>query len=214
MRMLSAFLVLLIPLAAPAETVLFEETFENGKLSEGWTWKRENPKGWRIKGKALKIRIEPGNMWGKSNDARNVLLRPLPDSGGAALAISCTVENDPTNQYEQVDLVWYFDDSNMVKIGLEQVDGQRTVVMGREEADRTRTIKIIPMPATTVQLRLTGVDGKVRGEYRIAGIGEWHTAGQCKLPPGDVPHLSIQAYQGDRQQPHWAQVSDIKIARD
>ena len=83
-------------------------------------------------------------MWGPPNDARNVLVRPVPEPGKDRIEISVKVENEPTEQYEQVDLVWYYDDSNMVKIGLEQVDKELCVVMGREEKDRTRTIAVIP----------------------------------------------------------------------
>src|SRR2546423_12938183 len=53
---------------------------------------------------------------------KNVLVRRL-DPGPAGphqqLQISITVSNKPTEQYEQVDLVWYYDDSHMVKIGQE-----------------------------------------------------------------------------------------------
>jgi len=65
-----------------------------------------------------------------------------------------TVEHKPTHQYEQADLVCYFDDSHMAKIGEELVDGKLSIVMGREENDKTRTIKIIPLEQTRVELRL------------------------------------------------------------
>lgn len=47
-----------------------------------------------------------------------------------------------TGQWEQVDLCWYLDDSNMVKLGQEMVDGKLSIVMGREQADRARTVKM------------------------------------------------------------------------
>ena len=100
-------------------------------------------------------------MWGKSNDARNLLIWPMPydywrwplfdDSENEEVEVvgpaihydvSCRIENAPTNQCEQANLVWYYDDSNMVKLGLEQVNKVLCVVMGREEKDRTRTIAL------------------------------------------------------------------------
>ncbi len=127
---------------------IFQENFKGG-LGEGWSWLRENPEAWRIADSGLEVRVEPGNMWGPPNDAKNVLIRKLPNPSGQGIEVSVTVENRPTEQYEQVDLVWYYDESNMVKLGQELVDGQLSIVMGREEKDRTRTIAIIPLTSTS-----------------------------------------------------------------
>src|ERR1700745_926285 len=116
-----------------------------GRLGEGWSWTREHPGAWRVTQRGLEVLIEPGNMWGPQNNARNVLIRPTPEAEDAEIEVCVTVENHPTNQYEQADLVWYYDDSNMVKLGQELVDGSLSVVMGREEHDQTRTIAIIPL---------------------------------------------------------------------
>src|SRR5438552_3195153 len=135
--------IMLAPMCR-ADEILFEDDFES-KLGAGWSWLREDPQSWRVKEHALQIRIAPGNMWGPANDAKNVLIRQAPETGAGAIEVSASVENRPTGQYEQVDLVWYFDDKNMVKLGQELVDGKLSIVMGREENDRTRTIAIIPL---------------------------------------------------------------------
>src|SRR5262249_57353283 len=103
------------------------------------------------------------------NDARNVLVRPAPDAAKEGVEVSVNVENQPTSQYEQTDLVWYFDDSHMVKLGQEMVDGKLSIVMGREEKDKTRTIAIIPLDSFSVRLRLLVKDGHVRGQFRTPG---------------------------------------------
>src|SRR6185369_1615692 len=144
---------------APAEEVLFQDDFA-GKLGEGWSWVREHPAAWRVVERGLEVRIEPGNMWGPANDASNVLIRAAPLADTGSIEISINVENQPTEQYEQVDLVWYYDDSHMVKIGHELVDGKLSIVMGREENDRTRTIAIIPLPSAAVQLRMVVQDDR------------------------------------------------------
>src|SRR5688572_15276205 len=91
---------LMVSMSLRAEPLVIE-----GKLGEGWTWRRENPAGWRIRDGALEIRVEPGNMWGPANDARNVLVRRVPNPLGGEVRVSVTVSNKPTEQYEQVDLV-------------------------------------------------------------------------------------------------------------
>jgi regulation of enolase protein 1 (concanavalin A-like superfamily) len=154
-------------------------------------------------------------MWGKANDARNLLVRPAPDPAQGEFAISATVENRPTAQYEQVDLVWYYDDSHMVKVGQELVDGQLSIVMGREQGDRTRTVRIVPIEAFSVQLRFLVKGTAIRGQFRPAGSDAWQDVGETDMPapPNVPPRISLQFYQGPANVEHWARVSQFRVER-
>ncbi|MHC4642152.1 MAG: pectate lyase family protein [Planctomycetota bacterium] len=190
--------------------------FAGESLPDGWTWKRANPEAWRLRNQGLEIKIEPGNMWGGNNDAKNVLLIPIAkDLLESGTDVHVTFENSPTNRWEQVDLVWYYRDSHMVKIGLELVNGKNSVVMGREEDDRTRTIKIVPIERDEVTVRLKVTGGQVRGYYRLTAEDNWTDVGICEEPrptgSSDKPKVSIQCYQGDPQNPHWACITGLKI---
>ena len=202
------------PLLTAAETTIFEDDFKNG-LGKGWKWVREDPKAWRTTADGLEIRVLPGNMWGPPNNAKNVLVRPIPASGTDRTELSVKVHNKPTEQYEQVDLVWYYDDSHMVKIGLEQVDGKLCVVMGREEKDRTRTLAKIPKGTPSIHLSLSVEADKIEGHYRPEGGKDWIKAGECNLPtPADgKAHASLQVYQGPRKVERWAKITDFQIRR-
>jgi regulation of enolase protein 1 (concanavalin A-like superfamily) len=191
----------------------FEDTFK-GKLGEGWSWVREDRAGWRVTDKGLEVRIQPGNMWGPANDAKNVLVRPAPDPAKWEVDVQVTFTNSPTEQYEQCDLVWYYDDGHMVKCGQELVDGQLSIVMGREESDRTRTIKIVPIDATTVRLRLIVKGDRIRGQFRAPG-GEWREVGECDLPvpAKGKPHISLQFYQGPAKVERWARVGEFVLTQ-
>ena len=57
----AAVIVLGGSLSAAETKVVFEDAFK-GKLGDGWTWLRENPKAWRIADDALEIHIEPGDV--------------------------------------------------------------------------------------------------------------------------------------------------------
>ena len=140
--------------------LLFEDRFQK-QLKDGWSWVREDRAAWRVTEKGLEIRTQPGNMWGGANDAKNLLKRDAPVAEGKALEVKVTVTNAPTGQYEQAGITWYHDDSNMVKLVKEQVNGKIHVVMGREEGDQTRTIALVPQPGTTFELRFR-VAGHVR----------------------------------------------------
>ncbi len=199
---------------AIAETVLFEDHFD-GSMQAGWTWLRQDRDAWRLNNQGLEIRVQPGNMWGAANDARNVLLCPVPDAGQGMIEVAVVVTNAPTEQYEQIDLVWYYTDSFMVKIGLELVDGQLSIVMGREEKDRTRTIKIVPVSSHRVALRLRVEADQIEGAFRTMDDEKWMTVGSCDLPQleGTSPQVSLQAYQGPRETAHSARIEDVRICR-
>ncbi len=198
--------------ACGAAEVLFRDDFK-GKLGGGWSWAREDRTGWRVTEQGLEVRLQPGNMWGPANNAKNVLVRPLPYSAKDDIEISVSVENRPTEQYEQVDLVWYYDDGHMVKIGQELVDGKLSIVMGREEQDRTRVIVILPLDSFSVRLRLVAKGDRVRGEYRLPGKESWITAGECDLPVNGPPKASLQVYQGPKSVERWARLSEFRVTR-
>ena len=191
---------------------LFRDDFK-GHLADGWSWIREDKSGWRVSERGLEIRVQPGNMWGPANNATNVLVRPLPNVTNATIEISVTAENRPTEQYEQADLVWYYDDSHMVKLGQELVDGKLSIVMGREEKDKTRTMAIIPIQSAVVHLRLITKENSIRGEYRLADEKEWHVAGECDLPVNGSPKASLQTYQGPQAIERWVRFTGFRIVK-
>jgi regulation of enolase protein 1 (concanavalin A-like superfamily) len=207
------FILLMVPaIAWGDDLVLFAESFRSN-LQEGWSWLREDDSGWRITDQGLEIRVQPGNMWGGANDAKNVLVRPVGELNSGAAEVTVVVENRPTEQYEQIDLVWYYADSHMVKIGQELVDGQLSIVMGREENDRTRTLAIIPLEHHRVELRLRVEADQIEGAFRPFGSPQWTTAGRCQLPTKDAAaaQISLQAYQGPADKEHWARVQDLQV---
>jgi regulation of enolase protein 1 (concanavalin A-like superfamily) len=212
----TSFLVaLFVTVHVLAGELLFQDDFK-GKLGEGWSWVREHREAWRATERGLEVRIEPGNMWGPANNAKNVLVRPAPDASTDQIEISVKVENQPTNQYEQADLVWYYDDGDMVKIGRELVDGQLSVVMGREQADRTRTIKIVSIKGESVRLKLIVQGSQIHGQFRTPDAVDWQEVGGCDLPaPGtnSPAKISLQFYQGTADSGHWARVSEFRIRR-
>jgi regulation of enolase protein 1 (concanavalin A-like superfamily) len=189
--------------------VLFQDQFRS-KLADGWSWLREDAKHWRIGDGGLEVHVQPGNMWGPANDAKNVLLRPAPDPERQSLEITIALSNRPTSQYEQVDLVWYYDDGHMVKIGQELVDGKLSVVMGREENDKTKTISITPLDSTSVELRLLVKGKRIRGQFKTPKA-DWREVGECDLPIKGQPQVSLQFYQGPADVEHWARVTSLTI---
>jgi regulation of enolase protein 1 (concanavalin A-like superfamily) len=211
---LPATLSLLLAPFCAADELLFKDDFA-GRLGEGWSWVREEKSTWRVAEKALEIRVLPGNLWGKANNVKNVLVRPAPDAAQGEVEVSVGIANRPTHQYEQANLAWYYDDSHMVKLGLELVNGEVCIVMGREEADKTRTLAKIPVAATAVRVRLLVAGNRIRGQYRAAGTETWLDAGAGDLPaPLNVPaKISLHCYQGPPDAEHWPRFSELRVSR-
>ncbi|QDV25223.1 right-handed parallel beta-helix repeat-containing protein [Aureliella helgolandensis] len=185
-----------------------------GEMRKQWRWLRENKDGWKLTDSALQVLIEPGNMWGKDNDAKNVLIHPIPPAWQHSVDISVQLEQHPQKRWEQTNLVWYYSDSLMVKIGLELEHGETNIVMGREEGDRTRTIAIVPYPANTVQLRLEVEGLELRGFYREPGEQDWNAVGTATLPADSAtpaPQVSLQCYMGEAGSDRWASFSQFKM---
>ncbi len=205
------FVLLLLPAAGCATRTRIADDFRGG-LGKGWVVLREDRAAWRTTADGLEVRVLPGNMWGGANDAKNTFVRPLPDPAEGPVEVTVQVENRPTEQYEQVDLTWYYADSHQVKIGQELVDGKLSLVMGREENDRTRTICILPLDAYVVDLRLVAQGNQVTGSYRTPAMKDWRTAGTCDLPVKEGgPKASLQIYQGTTRVERWAHLRRFRV---
>lgn len=214
MKRIAVALAFMLGSTCVADKVLFQDDF-TGKLGDGWTLVREEKSAWRVADKVLEIRVLPGNLWGRANDARNVLVRSAPDTTKGEVEVSVTVTNLPTHQFEQANLAWYYDDSHMVKLGLELVNKQVCIVMGREEADKTRTLAKIPITTTSVCLRLRVAGNQIRGQYLPAATDKWLDAasGDLPLPPNGKANISLHCYQGPPDAEHWARFSRFQVLR-
>jgi hypothetical protein len=100
-----------------------------------------------------------------------------------------------------------------VKLGQELVTGRLSIVMGREENDRARTVAIIPLDAYQVELRLQAFKNQVRGQFRTAPWREWRDVGECDLPVKGNPNASLHFYNGPANEEHWVRVNQFTVRR-
>jgi len=190
-------LVLATRLPAADAVIVFEDRFE-GRLAQGWTWLREDPKTWRLKDGALEIRVEPG----RAPDVKNALLYPAPDRMKRPYAIEVTVTftTPPTNQYEQGGITWYHDGKPAFKLVHELVDGRTYIIPGR-----------IATAASTVQLRLIVSSEGYDAHYRPDAKGPFVFVTDGKLPPPGNDQVSIQCYNGPSDAEHWIRFDNFRI---
>ena len=200
-RLLILALVAAFPISlwAAEPKVLFEDRFD-GKLADGWSWLRENPKTWRFRDGALEIRVEPG----AANNVKNALVREAPDraKGKYAFEVTVTALAKATQQFEQAGLTLYHDGKPVFKLVKELIDGGLYIIPGK-----------VAMDAKTVQLRLVVTADGFEAQFRPEGKGEFKTAAKGKLPPPGKDQISIQCYNGPPAAEHWFRFDDFRILK-
>ena len=193
----AALILLGVALMAAEERVVFEDRFD-GKLGDGWTWLRENPKAWRLADGALDIRVEPG----VADSVKNALVRKAPDrsKGKVAIEVTITFTAPPTKQFEQAGLTWYQGGKPVFKLVHELIDGKTHIIPGR-----------IQTATKTMQLRLVVTADKFTAQYRPDAKGEFKTAATGDLAPGADEKISLQCYNGPPDAEHWFRFDDFRV---
>jgi hypothetical protein len=184
-------------LAAAKPEVIFQDRFD-GKLGEGWSWIRENPQNWRIKGKGLEIKVEPG----VAETVKNALVRTAPDRSKRKYSVEVTVTftTPPTNQYEQAGITWYHRGKPLFKLVHERIDGKLYVIPGK-----------VPADMDTVQLRVSVSADKFIAQFRPNEKSAWKTVGEGKMPPPGKEQISLQCYNGPANAEHWMRFENFRI---
>jgi regulation of enolase protein 1 (concanavalin A-like superfamily) len=197
-------------LALHQDKPLFEEKF-NDKL-DGWTWVREDKAAWKLEAGALKIKAQPGTLFYKTNNAKNVLLRKSPVAGTEAerIVFEATVASAPSKDAEQVGILFYIDDDNYVKVVREYLKGKTYAVLAHEVKKIFETLPSKEDAAESYRLRLIWAGAKIYGSYK-AGDAEWVELGSYDTPSGENPQFGLCAHGAAPDADHWATIKDVRI---
>jgi regulation of enolase protein 1 (concanavalin A-like superfamily) len=153
-----------------------------------------------------------GNAWGKANNARNLLLRPLPEPLDG-LAAEVTLTGKPQAAYEQAGIMWCAGQANYVKLIQERYKGQVVVNFVRETDDQPAIVATSkPLEAETVSLRLASAAGKVTAQYRLKNDEPWQTVGTCPSPRTTPTHVGLFTMMGPKEE-RWVAFRDFQLAR-
>jgi regulation of enolase protein 1 (concanavalin A-like superfamily) len=209
-----AALAMLTLCALPQEKVLFEEKFQK-KLSDGWTWVREDAKGWKIADGGLEIRAQAGTIWEKTNSAKNLLLRKPPVKGGDEdpFAIEATVKSAPAATAEQAGVILYQDDDTYVKLVREHLEGKVWVVMAREAGGQTTVWAKKEVEGEVHGLRLISHGMKIQGEVKQGNPPMWMPAYYGETPFKGEFKAGLVAHGAPADAQRWARFTDVRIVQ-
>jgi hypothetical protein len=161
-----------------SENLVFEDRFNEGTLIENWSWVREMSTNWRIAEGELQICTRPGSLMEDSNNAENLLIRPLSKTiNGFSTSVSCEL----AVPYEQAGLLWYYDDDNYIKLVKELVGEELAVVLVREENAKAIVLGKIALSSSKdpIELRFFIVDEVIIGQFRVSPNTDWIIVAQC-----------------------------------
>jgi len=194
------------------ESLPWKESFAAAPAAP-WAWIRENPATHRLAPNGLEIRLEPGGLMGGGKDAKNILVRPLPEP---AAAVSVQLSFAPVEQYEQAGLILYGDDDNYIKLVKEMVDGQPWVVMAVEIQADIKFLNKLPLPETAgtsevpVTLGLEFSPEGVKGVFKHGASMEM--VGNYPFPLDPRPRVGIFTQGGHENAERWARFAEFTLA--
>jgi regulation of enolase protein 1 (concanavalin A-like superfamily) len=209
-------LILLAVLALVAnaddqEKTLFTEAFTD-KLADGWTWVREDPKGWRLDKGTLIVRTSTGGLWQKENDGGNILLRTPPKLQDGKLAAEVLVDIEPTNLFENAGLIWYYDDDNYVIMVKEKIGNEiHMQFVAEKDGNLAAGFHKTFNEAKSVWFRMVVDKEKVTGSYRVSPREEWVTVGQCSLPVRGEPKVGLTTAYAPKDAEHFTRFSSFRL---
>lgn len=171
-----------------------------------WEWIRENPDTHKSSQNGLSIQLESGGLMGPGKDAKNILVRPLPE---AAKSVQVNVQVQHQSQYEQAGLILYTDDDSYIKLVLEMVDGKLNAVMVPEVKANVKGVFKIEAGAAAIDLIFTLDFGKVIGHF--VKDGKLQKIGEFSFPMNPRPRIGIFTQSGVDGAGRWATFKKFEI---
>ena len=145
----------------------------NGEALDRGRWTRivrEDPAGYSVSGGWLRLQAEPGDIYGGTASAKNLILQPAPAGAWSATA---RITFNPTENYHQAGLMLYGDDQNYAKLDLLWSGGRRIEFI--READgspRNEAADSVAVPTgfpETFYLRLTSDGSNLTAAFSADG---------------------------------------------
>jgi regulation of enolase protein 1 (concanavalin A-like superfamily) len=136
------------------------DQFNGAHVGRQWTWIRRDPTAEHLTGGALIVTPEPGDLAGRINNARNLLVQPA--LGDWTIQSRVTFSAAPAVPGPQAGIIAYQNDDNYLKLGWEYRGGAASLTETSEDslsgAPVTQVLARVPtagMIGATVSLRMT-----------------------------------------------------------
>ena len=179
-------------------------------LDKDWEWIREEPREWQWKDGVLRLRTQPGGVWGPAEPAKNLLASKSAIQGKGSVEALIGLE-DPVRKWEQAGLLVYGGDDHFVKLIVEFIDGKFYVVMAWELGKQRKVVAKVETGLQEIWLRCEVDGNKVRGWWRKHGDSQWTEAAVCEFPEHLKGRFAIFTQTGPEKEVRWATVKAVKV---
>lgn len=186
--------------------VLFQDDFQT-QLDESWSWVRENPDAHKIEN-GLKIKLEPGGLMGGGKNAKNILIRPLPEKAKLA---EVHVKTEHQSQYEQAGLILYHGDDHYIKFVEEHVDGQTWLVVVVEVDANAKVVNKIENPKPGSWLSMEFYDTYVSLQAWDKGWDDVKSVAVVNFQMDPKPNIGVFTQSGQPDTDRWVVFKDFSI---
>ncbi|MFA6233347.1 MAG: hypothetical protein WC824_04040 [Bacteroidota bacterium] len=186
----------------------FSDEFNQDALENGWSWMRETPTNWQLRGGELTIWTEPGALNGERfNNVRNLLLQPLTNTDDFMMDTELRFE--PYWTLRNAGLLYYVDDDHYIRVSRGINEGHNDIWIEWEVAGVTNftyagaPVGTVQDPLLEFRLRLTRRNGnQFSASYQVYTIaGEWTSWNSFATETIDFPatgtRIGLQAANGD-----------------
>ncbi len=176
----------------------FNDEFEESQLGTDWSIVREDPAHWRMGGVAIRrwsgyltIDTQAGDLE-TANDARNIVLRPIPPGDFAAETLASIYIPLDTN-YQQGGLIIYLNDDNYIKLAHIYRDGSQLEMEVEKDGVITQRDAVYLIDDTRLRIERRGED---YAAYFSANGVTWHPLGEPVAADWPDARVGLTAYTG------------------
>jgi cytochrome c len=171
------------------------DEFDGARL-DGCRWTkivRENPERYGLGGGALNLIAGPGDMFGGSQSAENLILQP---ARAGAWTVETRMSYEAVANYQQAGLMLYGDDNNWAKFGLLHINGRVLEYVWEQNNSPRRdpSLDVLALQESfpsTLWMRLTSDGSDVRASYSTDGQA-WQPLGRpVPLAAIPDPHVGL-----------------------
>jgi beta-xylosidase len=169
------------------------DEFNNTTLDSRWSWVREDDSHWSLTTKpgSLRIVAQNGDIYGTTNDLRNLLLQ-TPPSGD--FTISTLLSINPDTHAQQAGLFIYQDDSNYIRLTRGFMYSSNRVEFILEQND-IPTVQFIEETSTTIYLAISKYGTRYAAYFSVDGKN-WTVIGEFTNVAMQNIQIGISAFYG------------------
>lgn len=173
--------------------------FNSVSIGRGWRVIRNNKNKWSLKERPgyLRIKTEPGDLSGKTNNLKNIIVKSVKDDN---YAISTKMDFSTNENGQNAGLIIYGDDDNYYILCKDKCDKNNIIVKNETNGElKILTEKLDNNPSSTVYLKIKKI-GNIYTSYYSGNNKNWIKLFESPIENIENPKIGVYAGASDGQE--------------